>query len=159
MRIFFRYLDPYCLLILKNLRKINIEEYIKYIADKLTSGTGLVEKGRKLLNSDAFNTLYYSYIYPDLCCCNQNDYGCWAKRSNGTHVSEFGIIEISWYQQILACYVYTLLSYFKEYWCVYQLIEAEWPIYALANIPPLVQIMACRLVGAKPLSEPMMECC
>ena len=28
-----------------------------------------------------------------------------------------------------------------------------------AVISPLVQIMACRLVGAKPLSEPMLEYC
>ena len=40
-----------------------------------------------------------------------------------------------------------------------QLIEAEWRIYALVNKPSLVQIMACRLDGAKPLSEPMMEYC
>ena len=31
--------------------------------------------------------------------------------------------------------------------------------YASANYPSLVQIMACRLVGAKPLSEPLMEYC
>ena len=37
------------------------------------------------------------------------------------------------------------------------LTEAEWRIYALVNYPSLVQIMACRLVGAKPLSEPMLE--
>ena len=38
-----------------------------------------------------------------------------------------------------------------------QLIEAEWRIYASVIKPSLVQIMACRLVGAKPLSEPMLE--
>ena len=38
-------------------------------------------------------------------------------------------------------------------------VEAEWRIYASVNFPPLVQIMACRLVGAKPLSEPMLEYC
>ena len=37
------------------------------------------------------------------------------------------------------------------------LIEAEWRIYALVNLPSLVQIMACRLAGAKPLSEPLLE--
>ena len=37
--------------------------------------------------------------------------------------------------------------------------EAEWRIYASVNIPSLVQIMACRLVGAKPLSKPMLEYC
>ena len=41
----------------------------------------------------------------------------------------------------------------------FQLIEAEWRIYASVNQPSLVQIMACRLDGAKPLSEPMMEYC
>ena len=38
-----------------------------------------------------------------------------------------------------------------------QLIEAEWHIYASVNKSSLVQIMACRLTGAKPLSEPMLE--
>ena len=41
--------------------------------------------------------------------------------------------------------------------CSCQLIEAEWCIYELVNKPSLVQIMASRLVGAKPLSEPMLE--
>ena len=43
--------------------------------------------------------------------------------------------------------------------CHYQLIEAEWRIYTSVIQPPLVQIMACRLVSAKPLSEPMLEYC
>ena len=40
-----------------------------------------------------------------------------------------------------------------------QFIEAEWRIYAPVNCPSLVQIMTCRLVGAKPLSEPRMDYC
>ena len=39
------------------------------------------------------------------------------------------------------------------------LIEAEWRIYASVQITTLVQIMACRLIGAKPLSEPMLDYC
>ena len=39
------------------------------------------------------------------------------------------------------------------------LIEAEWRIYASVTYPPLDQIMACRLAGAKPLFEPMLEYC
>ena len=39
------------------------------------------------------------------------------------------------------------------------LIEAEWRKYASVNRPSLVQLMACRLVGAKPLSEPLPEYC
>ena len=38
-----------------------------------------------------------------------------------------------------------------------KLIEAERRIYASVDLPLLVQIMVCRLVGAKPLSEPMLE--
>ena len=36
---------------------------------------------------------------------------------------------------------------------------AEWRIYASINYPSLVQIMACRLEGAKTLFAPMLECC
>ena len=39
------------------------------------------------------------------------------------------------------------------------LIKAEWRVNIQAStnyIPPLVRIMACRLLGAKPLSEPML---
>ena len=39
------------------------------------------------------------------------------------------------------------------------LIEAERRIYAHKTSPSLVQIMACRLIGAKPLSEPMLDYC
>ena len=40
-----------------------------------------------------------------------------------------------------------------------QLIEAQWRIYAPAMEPSLVHIMACLLLSAKPLSEPMQEYC
>ena len=42
---------------------------------------------------------------------------------------------------------------------VFLLIEADWRIYASVNFPPLIQIIACRLVGAKPLSKLMLEYC
>ena len=42
---------------------------------------------------------------------------------------------------------------------IYQLIEAVWRIYTSVNYPSMAQIMACRLAGAKPLSEPMLEYC
>ena len=42
----------------------------------------------------------------------------------------------------------------------YQLIEAECRIYSRQwTTPSLVQIMDCRLVDAKPLSEPMIVYC
>ena len=37
--------------------------------------------------------------------------------------------------------------------------EAQWRIYAWVILPPFVQIMACRLISAEPLSEPMLICC
>ena len=40
-----------------------------------------------------------------------------------------------------------------------ELIEAEGRIYASLHWPSLVQVMACRLVDAKPLHEPMLEYC
>ena len=43
-----------------------------------------------------------------------------------------------------------------------KLIEVEWCIYTYQHtyiIPTLLRIMACRLVGAKPLSEPMLSYC
>ena len=42
---------------------------------------------------------------------------------------------------------------------LFQLIEAEWRIYASVHYPSLVQIMARRLAGANSLSEPMLEYC
>ena len=42
---------------------------------------------------------------------------------------------------------------------VFELIEADWRIYAWVIKPPLVQLIACRLVGAKPSPEPMLEYC
>ena len=59
-------------------------------------------------------------------------------------------------------FTWTSIHYLGEKICSickaahFKLIEAEWRIYASVNYPSLVQIMACRLVGAKPLSEPML---
>ena len=41
----------------------------------------------------------------------------------------------------------------------FKLIEAKWRIYMSIIEPSLVQIMACRLFGAKPLSETMLPYC
>ena len=44
--------------------------------------------------------------------------------------------------------------------CVFDVgFEAEWRIYASVGLPSLFRIMACRLVGAKTLSEPMLKYC
>ena len=55
------------------------------------------------------------------------------------------------------CHLFWLRSHFQwDPW----LTEAEWRIYMCpCNIPTLLQIMACRLFGANPLSEPMLPYC
>ena len=40
-----------------------------------------------------------------------------------------------------------------------ELIEAEWRLYESVKWSSFVQIMACRLIGTKPLSESMLDCC
>ena len=61
-------------------------------------------------------------------------------------------------RELLICiYLYLLGQRYIDNW--HQLIEAEWRIYASVHWPSLDQIMACHLVGAKPLSEPMLEYC
>ena len=38
-------------------------------------------------------------------------------------------------------------------------IEAGWHMYESENKPSMVHILACRLVGAKPLSKPVLDYC
>ena len=52
--------------------------------------------------------------------------------------------------KICKCHICPLMRLFFS-----TLSEAEWRIWAR---PSLVQILACRLFGAKPLSEPIMAC-
>ena len=47
----------------------------------------------------------------------------------------------------------------KHFPFVGRCIEAEGHIYVSVNLSSLVQIVACRLVGANPLSEPLLEYC
>ena len=44
--------------------KLNWKKHIAYISGKVSSGIGIILKARKILNSDAMKTLYYSFIYP-----------------------------------------------------------------------------------------------
>ena len=46
--------------------KLNWKKHIAYVS----GGIGLIIKARKLLNSDALITLYYSFIFPYLSYCN-----------------------------------------------------------------------------------------
>ena len=44
-----------------------------------------------------------------------------------------------------------------QHYIYHWLIEAKWCIYVSVNLPSLVQTIACRLAGAKPLSELILE--
>ena len=68
---------------------------------------------------------------------------------------------VGWYSQIPVSLNWMFWWFIEELvWRITtELIEAEWRIYASVNQPSLVQIMACRLVGVKPLSEPMLGYC
>ena len=52
------------------------------------------------------------------------------------------------------------IVYTKNYVCAWLALNSLRPSDAyMYSIPSLVQLMACRLAGAMPLSEPMLECC
>ena len=50
--------------------KLNWKKHIAYISGKVSRGIGIILKARKILNSDAMKTLYYSFIYPFFTYCN-----------------------------------------------------------------------------------------
>ena len=75
------------------------------------------------------------------------DGNLWKKKKN---VSIFTGIVAPWF-------MFQPCHWLTDWLITHQLIEAERHIYASINLPSLLQIMACRLVGAKPLSEPMLE--
>ena len=50
--------------------KLNWKKHIAYVSGKVARGIGLIIKARKVLNSDALITLYYSFIFPYLSYCN-----------------------------------------------------------------------------------------
>ena len=57
------------------------------------------------------------------------------------------------------CFEYLHFRFYPVCQRFHELNEAEWRIDVSANWPSLVQIMACRLVGTKPLYELMLEYC
>ena len=50
--------------------KLNWKKHIAYISGKLSRGIGIILKARKILNSDAPKTMYYTFIYPFFSYCN-----------------------------------------------------------------------------------------
>ena len=79
---------------------------------------------------------------------------------------------IIWVTKILREYQVIGIGSCHEYWCQCEMIWPNVRQFALmlthwgrvthlcvSNFPSLVQIMACRLVSAKPLSKPMLEYC
>ena len=45
--------------------------HINYISGKIEKSLSIIIKARKLLDQETLITLYYSFIYPCLCYCNQ----------------------------------------------------------------------------------------
>ena len=67
--------------------------------------------------------------------------------------------EIIWITHMFRCPTVRFISRIVTWiWFAY-LIETEWSIYGSVNCPSLVQEMACRLVGANPSYEPMLNYC
>ena len=58
--------------------KLNWKQHISYLSRKISRGIGIVTKTRRVLNSNALKTLYYSFIYPYFIYCNQV-WGCACK--------------------------------------------------------------------------------
>ena len=50
--------------------KLNWKKYIAYISGKVSRGIGIILKARKVLNSDALKSLYFSFVYPFFNYCS-----------------------------------------------------------------------------------------
>ena len=50
--------------------KLTWKNHISYITGKIAKGNGVITKAIKLLNKNSLITLYHTFIYPYLCCCN-----------------------------------------------------------------------------------------
>ena len=50
--------------------KLNWKKHIAYISGKVSRGIGIILKARKVLNSDALKSLYFSFVYPFFIYCS-----------------------------------------------------------------------------------------
>ena len=50
--------------------KLNWKKHIAYISGKVSRGIGIILKARKVLNSDALKSLYFSFMYPFVTYCS-----------------------------------------------------------------------------------------
>ena len=50
--------------------RLTWKKHISYISGKVSRGIGVIVRARRILNSDALLTLYYSFIYPFITYCN-----------------------------------------------------------------------------------------
>ena len=50
--------------------RLTWKKHISYISGKVSRGIGVIVRARRVLNSDALLTLYYSFIYPFFTYCN-----------------------------------------------------------------------------------------
>ena len=89
-------------------------------------------------------------VYAHICCAKSHDLRC-AQYNNNKDREHWLTFEP----------MHIFASHASYMTFIYQLIKAELRRYMYASVikPPLVQIMAWRLVGAKPLSDPKLEYC
>ena len=50
--------------------KLNWKNHMSYTTGKIARGIGVITKARKLLDKGTLITLYYTFIYPHMCYCN-----------------------------------------------------------------------------------------
>ena len=115
-------------------------------------------------NSCIYLGLWNSSIYPGLCITSSLSmcpkFTVWLVSMNHFQLNNiFNIQNCIISVESLSISAYTLVCECASTMTLHQLIAAEWRIYASANLPASVEIMACRLVCAKPLSKPVLEYC
>ena len=82
--------------------------------------------------------------------CGHSVYSTWFAKSINAVLSKINFV----------FYLYHTSVHWAPGYALLRLTEAAWRIYAYEKWKPtLAQMMACRLFGSKPLSEPMLTCC
>ena len=112
-------------------------------------------------NSCIYLGLWNSSIYPGLCITSSSSmcakFTVWLVSMNHFQLNNiFNIPNCIISVESLSISAYILVCECASTMTLHRLIAAEWRIYASANLPASVEIMACRLVCAKPLSEPVL---
>ena len=87
------------------------------------------------------------------------DKSSWLNRCMIDHQANVYFIQPWWFDDLSYIGWWSFVHWFSHSLSPVSLIEVEWCIYASLMLPSSIQIMACCLLGSKPLSEPMLEYC